>query len=335
MTNSSAASASSSVVNVHWPLYTVYPAAIVFFYCAYFLFIPLGIRLCCQKRFNVLTRLNKRCFIQNINSCLHAFAIVSSLFIVLAGDLDMRAAGVAPHYNVLAYCEVCVSLGYMSFVLPWSLHMYFGLKARRPYTSATFCVHHATVVVAEVVYLLTQTCALHGALTVALMEFTNWFFLPLILMTQLDIVGLKKAIAGALFVVVYTVCRMVLCVWVGIDFAIAAARYEPDGDGAGAWAAVAISLLAFWVLLGLSVYWWCRDVPPGIKAATEDMWGEGYWKGKWWCPWFCQEEEREKRRERRRRRAALNELKRERDAEMKKADVQIVSRTFDGGQSSA
>ena len=36
-----------------------------------------------------------------------------------------------------------------------------------------------------------------------------------------------------------------------------------------------------------------------------------------------------------RRRAALNELKRERDAEMKKADVQIVSRTFDGGQSSA
>ena len=30
-----------------------------------------------------------------------------------------------------------------------------------------------------------------------------------------------------------------------------------------------------------------------------------------------------------------NELKRERDAEMKKADVQIVSRTFDGGQSSA
>ena len=74
---------------------------------------------------------------------------------------------------------------------------------------------------------------------------------------------------------------------------------------------------------------------PGIKAATEDMWGEGYWKGKWWCPWFCQEEEREKRRERRRRRAALNELKRERDAEMKKADVQIVSRTFDGGQSSA
>ena len=213
--------------------------------------------------------------------------------------------------------------------------MYFVLKARRPYTSATFCVHHATVVVAEVVYLLTQTCALHGALTVALMEFTNWFFLPLILMTQLDIVGLKKAIAGALFVIVYTVCRMVLCVWVGIDFAIAAARYEPDGDGAGAWAAVAISLLAFWVLLGLSVYWWCRDVPTGIKAATEDMWGEGYWKGKWWCPWFCQEEEREKRRERRRRRAALNELKRERDAEMKKADVQIVSRTFDGGQSSA
>ena len=89
------------------------------------------------------------------------------------------------------------------------------------------------------------------------------------------------------------------------------------------------------MLLGLSAYWWCRDVPPGIKAATEDMWGEGYWKGKWWCPWFCQEEEREKRRERRRRRAALNELKRERDAEMKKADVQIVSRTFDGGQSSA
>ena len=117
MTNSSA---SSSVVNVHWPLYTVYPAAIVFFYCAYFLFIPLGIRLCCQKRFNVLTRLNKRCFIQNINSCLHAFAIVSSLFIVLAGDHEMREAGVAPHYNVLAYCEVCVSLGYMSFVLPWS-----------------------------------------------------------------------------------------------------------------------------------------------------------------------------------------------------------------------
>ena len=193
MANSSSTSASSTVINVHWPLYTVYPAAIVFFYCAYFLFIPLGIRLCCQKRFNVLTRLNKRCFIQNINSCLHAFAIVSSLFIVLAGDHEMRDAGVAPHYNVLAYCEVCVSLGYMSFVLPWSLHMYFVLKARRPYTSATFCVHHATVVVAEVVYLLTQTCALHGALTVALMEFTNWFFLPLILMTQLDIVGLKKA----------------------------------------------------------------------------------------------------------------------------------------------
>ena len=53
-------STSTSVINVHWPLYTVYPAAIVFFYCAYFLFIPLGIRLCCQKRFNVLTRLNKR-----------------------------------------------------------------------------------------------------------------------------------------------------------------------------------------------------------------------------------------------------------------------------------
>ena len=112
------------------------------------------------------------------------------------------------------------------------------------------------------------------------MEFTNWFFLPLILMTQLDIVGLKKAIAGALFVVVYTVCRMVLCVWVGIDFALAAASTAR---------AAAVAISAFWVLrqLGLLVV---PRVPPGIRRRPRICGATG----KWWCPWFCQEEERER-----------------------------------------
>lgn len=107
-----------------------------------------------------------------------------------------------------------------------------------------------------------QSCAWYGAAAVALLEFTNWFFLPYILMKQSGYSGAPFIVLGSLFVVVYFVCRIVLGTWLGIAFAVDVAALA--SSDAGLWVAVVTSLLTYWLLMGLSVYWWFTEVMPNL-----------------------------------------------------------------------
>ena len=73
----------------------------------------------------------------------------------------------------------------MSLTLPWSCRHYFcGTQSERNATRPTLIIHHAWVVIAELVYLLTQTSPWHGILSIVLFEASNLFLMPHHLMTQ-------------------------------------------------------------------------------------------------------------------------------------------------------
>ena len=104
---------------------------------------------------------------QCINYLLHSVIMVVGLVAVLVTNeaSELRSAGLLPHYSAFAYADVCLSLGYMSFTLPWSFYVYFWLGRRDMGTNKGLIAHHCAVVVAELVYLLTQTspwCCLHA-----------------------------------------------------------------------------------------------------------------------------------------------------------------------------
>lgn len=270
------------VVSIHWPLWIVLPSSYVFFCASYSFLTPALSRKLLPGTYSKLSELNKRCWNQNVNALLHTLIVVGSLVGVLAGH-SLDDASLEPKYVVMGYIDICISLGYMLFVLPWSLHMYFWLKARKPYTSFAFCIHHTCVVTAELTYLLTQACAWYGAAAVALLEFTNWFYLPFILMKQAGVQNTLFYLLGFSFVLVYTVCRVVLGTWLGIAFAVEAADLDSGDDGL--WAAVAVALLTYWGLMMLSLYWWCAEVLPKLHEGLGELLGEGYWKS--FCPRWC------------------------------------------------
>ena len=91
-----------------------------------------------------------------MNALLHTYVVVGALLAeVLVEGRVLRSAGLHPYYSPFAYVDVCISLGYMCFTLPWSVRTWFVLR-HREHTSRSLMLHHVCVVVAELVYLLTQ-----------------------------------------------------------------------------------------------------------------------------------------------------------------------------------
>ena len=263
-------------VNVHWPLYSIYPAAAAIFWLNYLYLTPWLSNKRVQEYRDVWLPAKRMSWGQNVNYLLHSVLLVFGLVGELLSDEadELRDAGLRPHYSAFAYSTVCVSLGYMSFTLPWSFNVWFRLKRRDMGTSQGLIVHHCCVVVAELVYLLTQTSPWYGALSLVLFEISNLNAAPHLLMTQLDYRGAAHFLNGIAFLVTYTGSRIIGCTVLGAfylrDYILL------DSSDPALWGSVACSLAAFAVLMGLSYYWFYRDVVTVTHYELQQYFGRDY-----------------------------------------------------------
>lgn len=260
------------IIQLHWPLYYVFPACTAGFY-VWYLVSPMYPALL-PRAYAQWHELDKKCWRQNTASAVHSLIVVSSLIGIQASDPEIAIAGLSPYYNWWLYVTASISLAFFSLAFPWSLYMYFFLKARQPYTRLSLCVHHMVVVSALLVYLLTQYCPHQGALAILLMEITNWFYVPHLLLTQLGHKGTLWTANGICFVIAYTSCRIFACTWLAIQMVIDVARFNPPQDVG--WAAISVSLGSLYVLLYLSFFWFIADVAPTTHNALKDLLGEDY-----------------------------------------------------------
>ena len=106
------------------------------------------------------------------------------MFCADGGDLWSRR--LRPYYSPWGYSAMCVSLAYFSFAIPWQHRLYFYEK-RRDVIEWPLVIHHVAVVLGALVYVLTACCALYGAVAFTCMEFTNWFFVPWMMLEMLGL----------------------------------------------------------------------------------------------------------------------------------------------------
>ena len=216
------------VFHPRWPLFTVYPLAACFFWVAYLRIIPALSRRLLPERYARFNRFNERCWRQNVLSMLHTCVAVVILVTVLATEWDsLFSHRLYPHGSTLLYVDISLSLGYFTFALPISAHMAFVLKAGFPYGSPIMSLHHVMVVLAQATFLLTQYPSFYMAASGALFEITNVFFVPHVLMIQLETAGRAPTVVGLLLFISYSLCRVlgctVLCILALVDFA----HFEP------------------------------------------------------------------------------------------------------------
>ena len=273
--------ACTGLVNLHWPLYTILPACTVLFYAFYIALDPISKKV--RPEYADWSKLNQRIWRQNICACAHTYLLVLMLLIVVARSAaPLQAALLSPYYDPIAYSAICLSLAYMLLTLPWSLRHWFGTKQERAATRPTLIVHHCFVVIAELVYLVTQTSPWHGALSFVLFEFSNLFLMPHHLMTQVQYHGKLHFINGILFFVTCTLVRIASCTLLGVYYVVDLATWDPDPSlGAAARVCVGLSLVSFWMILLLSWYWYVNDVLGEVHREFQQSFGRDYWKR--WC----------------------------------------------------
>jgi hypothetical protein len=293
---SSPAWAAAPVVAVHWPLYSVFPACSVLFYAFYYVLDGLSRqRVSDYKRWSAL---NQKSWRQNVCCLVHTYGLVLLMAVVLGrSHTQLRSAGISPYYDPLAYCAVCFSLGYMTLTLPWSLRHWCGTELERAATRPSLMIHHGFVVIAHLVYVLTQTSPWPGALSIIMFEFSNLNLMPHHLMTQVRYHGKWHFLNGVCFFFTCTFVRIVGSTILGVYFIRDAAAFDPTlmyGVG-GAWGArvsVVFSLVSFWIILLLSCYWYANDVLSEVHKEFSNAWGKGYWKVWRKCGPCCRPSER-------------------------------------------
>jgi uncharacterized membrane protein len=138
---------------------------------------------------------------------------------MFASDDEMWRRRLHPHVNMAGHAVMSISLAYFSFAIPWQWRLYF-CKGERQAVKLELVIHHVLVVLGILTYLLTSVCAVYGAVAFACMEFTNWFFVPYTMMSQigLDDGGARYTAVGVLLVVSFIVCRIGICTWQGVEF---------------------------------------------------------------------------------------------------------------------
>jgi len=130
-------------------------------------------------------------------------------------------------------------------------------------------VHHIAVVIGALIYIFTHVCAAYGAIAFICMEFTNWFFVPWIMLSQIDMEGtLPHQVAGVLLVITFLACRIVVCTWQGVAFSIDLGQLSASP---AEWACVVLAYLIFLFALVLS-WLWLKQVYDGLKAGVQDIW---------------------------------------------------------------
>jgi hypothetical protein len=182
-----------------WPVVSVYPIATVSFWMLYFFgWTPISQRLLkgrAARSHAQLSSLSNRFWRANCNSCLHSVLVVLLLLLMFAtDDGELWTERIQPYYNPYGYSAICVSLGYFSFAIPWQHRIFFCERSKHPGAiQPTLVVHHVIVVAGALVYVFTCACALYGSIAFACMEFTNWFFVPWMM---LEMLGLDGTYAG-------------------------------------------------------------------------------------------------------------------------------------------
>ena len=264
-----------SVMQARWPLWTVYPAAAGFFWCAYLWLVPALSRWLVPGSYAAFSDNNNRCWRQNICSLTHTTLATVFLTLALASDPGIFSERLSPHDNLILYLDISLSFGYFSFAFPISLYMVFYLKARPPYASWLMCLHHAMVVVAQFSFLLTQSPPFYMAASGLLFELTNVFYIPHVLMVQLRHRSRTAKLNSLALFVAYTLGRIVVCTaLVPLSLADLAAFAPPDD---GRWLAASVGLLCFYGLLLLSWFWYVHDILPALHAALQESLGATYY----------------------------------------------------------
>jgi len=264
----------SGIVHVHWPLWTIYPCAALFFWITYSWVLPVLSRLLMPVQYASFNTFNERCWRSNICSLLHTSLAVSTLSVVFFTDRAMLHNRLLPHGNQLLYVDISLSLGYFSLALPTSILM---SKAGLPYGSRVMVLHHCLVVMAQLVFLLTQYPSFYMAASGVLFELTNVFFIPHVLMLQLgiDSTHLFFLVNGILLVAVYTLGRIFVCsVLAVLSFADLLHFSPPHPFG---WIAALIGLGCFYGLLIMSWYWYVQQILPALHRALQGALGDTYY----------------------------------------------------------
>ena len=81
------------------------------------------------------------------------------------------------------------------------------------------------------------------------------------------------------FFISCTLVRIVACTLLGIYYIVDVVTWKPDAQlGSGAWVCVSLSLLAYWIILILSWYWYIKDVLAEVHKEFKQAFGAEYLK---------------------------------------------------------
>ena len=268
-----------SLVNVHWPLYSVFPASVLFFYAFYFVVTPKLSQRWLGEKYENFSWLNKRIWRQNLCATVHTYLlVVLMIVVVIRSHAALQLALLYPHYDALAYCAVSMSLGYMCLTLPWSLRHFFGSETEKRATRPSLIIHHAFVVCAHLVYLLTQTSPWPGALSLLVFEWSNLHLMPHHLMTQCNYRGKWHVYNGVAFFIFCTFVRVIGATVLFGFYVRDVVAFKPHlvlgaANAAGAWVSVLLSLTAYLVILALSIYWYVKEVLSEVQKEFKQIFG--------------------------------------------------------------
>ena len=258
-----------------WPLYILYPLSIIFFTSFYFLGPRIWPKTPIAAHYERWSVLNKACWRQNCCAMVHAVGVTVLLVAAIFSDPALRGnRPLHTYHNLVGYVALCFSLGYFSFVIPWTYHLYF-CKGERHATNLPLVIHHGVVWFGSLTYIIGRTCSLYGAVAFACMEFTNWFF---IIHVNLQMLRSKRRILRqvnyVLLVLAFAVCRLGICTWMGVLFFQDLLQFESDAPFE--WALIIIQAMIFafvWLLSWFFVYTELKTMLQPLLEQKLARWG--------------------------------------------------------------
>ena len=286
-------------IEAHWPLYTILPASSFFFATGYlFVWDRIARSRCGPEQYEKLNHMNQMCFRANCNSLIHTYVVVVMLIWVLATDSTIWTQRLVPYYSPVGYSAMCITLGYFSISVPWSIRMRYWLDGREV-MPMVLLIHHGIVSLAAMLYVLSLLACFYGAVAFACMELSNWFFIPRTFAQMLGWKGTCEAacgrhsshrmfnhrhmhanpcrtedgrcgtLNGLCLVVSFIVFRIGVCSVVGVWFVADLARW--GSADAAEWTILILDCLLFMAVLVISYAWLWLQVLPGLRDGVRQL----------------------------------------------------------------
>ncbi len=245
-----------------WPMYTILPAASLFFNLGYRLSHRLLVSFSFYKGIQNVAEQER--FRQNVCSICHCVPVVIGLFVAIVSDPVMtRGRPLGQHYNAVGYGTLCYSAGYFTFALPWAWYYYCSTGGKET-QHLMLAIHHVTVLVAGFCYLIGHTCAFYGAAAYACMEFTNWFFVTHVMLHQARC-GRRRLVQlnYALLVVFFAICRCGIGTYLLAEFSRDLGQFR--STYAAEWGLVVVQYLIYVFVYALSWFFIWLELGPALK----------------------------------------------------------------------